>query len=92
MREKIERDVDRQIGAASALMRFVYQTAVVKKELSRKSKLSLCRSVDVPTLTYGHESWAVTEKTRLWIQAALRRVVGRSLGDRSISRQADSPF
>ncbi|KAI3355759.1 hypothetical protein L3Q82_004331 [Scortum barcoo] len=64
-------------------MRSVYRTVVVKKELSRKAKLSIYRSIYVPTLTYGHELWVMTERTRSWIQAAemsfLRRVAGRSL-------------
>ncbi|KAI3375494.1 hypothetical protein L3Q82_003824 [Scortum barcoo] len=33
---KMEREIDRRIGAASAVMRSVYRTVVVKKELSRK--------------------------------------------------------
>ncbi|KAI3351536.1 hypothetical protein L3Q82_020378 [Scortum barcoo] len=37
---KMERENDRRIGAASAVMRSVYRTVVVKKELSRKVKLS----------------------------------------------------
>ncbi|KAI3369442.1 hypothetical protein L3Q82_007488 [Scortum barcoo] len=75
---KIEREIDRRIGAASAVMRSVYRTVVVKKELSRKAKLSIYRSIYVPTLTYGHELWVMTERTRSRIQAAemsfLRRV------------------
>ncbi|KAI3367151.1 hypothetical protein L3Q82_008206 [Scortum barcoo] len=75
---KMEREIDRRIGAASAVMRSVYRTVVVKKELSRKAKLSIYRSIYVPTLTYGHELWVMTERTRSRIQAAemsfLRRV------------------
>ncbi|KAI3377171.1 hypothetical protein L3Q82_009083 [Scortum barcoo] len=41
---KMEREIDRRIGAASAVMRLVYRTVVVKKELSRKAKLSIYRS------------------------------------------------
>ncbi|KAI3364724.1 hypothetical protein L3Q82_010853, partial [Scortum barcoo] len=33
---KMEREIDRRIGAASAVMRSVYRTVVVKKELSRR--------------------------------------------------------
>ncbi|KAI3352252.1 hypothetical protein L3Q82_005230 [Scortum barcoo] len=45
---KIEREIDRRIGAASAVMRSVYRTVVVKKEeLSRKAKLSIYRSVNL---------------------------------------------
>ncbi|KAI3372177.1 hypothetical protein L3Q82_007031 [Scortum barcoo] len=35
---KMEREIDRRIGAASAVMRSVYRTVVVKKELSRKAE------------------------------------------------------
>ncbi|KAI3353426.1 hypothetical protein L3Q82_019953 [Scortum barcoo] len=64
---KMEREIeiDRRIGAASAVMRkSVYRTVVVKKELSRKAKLLIYRSIYVPTLTYGHELWVMTERTR----------------------------
>ncbi len=83
---RIEREIDRRIGAASAVMRSMYRSVVVKKELSRKAKLSIYRSIYIPTLTYGHELWVMTERTRSRIQAAemcfLRRVAGRSLRDR----------
>ncbi|KAI3358099.1 hypothetical protein L3Q82_003107 [Scortum barcoo] len=44
---KMEREIDRRIGAVSAVMRLVYRTVVVKKELSRKAKLSIYRSIYV---------------------------------------------
>lgn len=44
-------------------------TVVVKRELSQKEKLSIYQSIYVPTLTYGHELWVVTERSaRLLIQ------------------------
>ncbi|KAI3370590.1 hypothetical protein L3Q82_007160 [Scortum barcoo] len=72
---KMEREIDRRIGAASAVI--MYRTIVVKK---------IYRSIYVLTLTYGHELWVMTERTRSRIQAAemsflLRRVAGRSLRD-----------
>uniref|UniRef100_A0A8C6PI18 Reverse transcriptase domain-containing protein n=1 Tax=Nothobranchius furzeri TaxID=105023 RepID=A0A8C6PI18_NOTFU len=83
---KLEREIDRRIGVASAVMRALYRSVVVKRELSQKAKLSIYRSIYVPTLTYGHEFWVVTEKTRSRIQAAemsfLLRVAGFSLRDR----------
>jgi len=46
--------------------------------------VSIYRSIYVPTLTYGHKLWVVTERMRSQIQAAeisfLRRVAGRELG------------
>ncbi|XP_051936482.1 uncharacterized protein LOC127610385 [Hippocampus zosterae] len=81
-----EREIDRRIGAASAVMRTLYRSVVVKKELSQRAKLSIYRSIYVPTLIYGHELWIVTERTRSRIQAAemsfLRRVSGLSLRDK----------
>jgi len=55
----MEQEMDRQIGAASAVMRTLYRSVVVKRELSQKAKLSIYRSIYVPTLTYGHKLWVV---------------------------------
>uniref|UniRef100_A0A8C2ZC47 Reverse transcriptase domain-containing protein n=1 Tax=Cyclopterus lumpus TaxID=8103 RepID=A0A8C2ZC47_CYCLU len=83
---KVEREIDRRIGAAAAVKQALYRSVLVKRELSRKAKLSIYWSVYVPTLTYGHELWVATERTRSRIQAAemsfLRRVAGLSLRDR----------
>ena len=82
---RMEREVDRRIGAASAVMRALNRSVVVKKELSRKAKLSIYWSIYVPTLTYGHELWVMTKRTRSQIQVAkmsfLHRVAGLSLRD-----------
>ncbi|KAK0132808.1 LINE-1 reverse transcriptase [Merluccius polli] len=83
---RMEREIDRRIGAASAVMRTLHGSVVVKRELSRKAKLSIYQSIFVPALTYGHELWVMTERTRSRVQAAemsfLRRVAGLSLRDR----------
>ncbi|KAK3525692.1 hypothetical protein QTP70_005846 [Hemibagrus guttatus] len=91
---RMDREIDRWIGAAAAVMRSMYRSVVVKKELSRKAKLSIYQSIYIPTLTYGHELWVMTERVRSQIQAAemsfLRRVAGRSLRDRvrsSVTRE-----
>ncbi|CAJ1054134.1 hypothetical protein NQD34_011086 [Xyrichtys novacula] len=82
----MEREIDRRIRAASAVMRTFNRSVVVKKELSRKERLWIYRSIYVPILTYGHELWVMTERTRSQIQAAemgfLLRVSGLSLRDR----------
>ncbi|KAK3544536.1 hypothetical protein QTP86_015589 [Hemibagrus guttatus] len=83
---RMDREIDRRISAAAAVMRSMYRSVVVKKELSRKAKLSIYQSIYVPTLTYGHELWVMTERVRSRIQAAemsfLCRMAGRSLRDR----------
>jgi len=53
---ELELEMDRQIGASSAVMRVLLRSVVVKRELSPKEKLSVYCSIFVPTLTYGHRS------------------------------------
>ncbi len=71
---KMEREMDRRIAAAAAVMKALYWTI---------AKLSIYQLIYVSAFTYGHELWIVTKRTRLWIQAAemclLSRVVGLSL-------------
>ncbi|KAK3569628.1 hypothetical protein QTP86_002584 [Hemibagrus guttatus] len=59
---RMDREIDRWIGAVAAVMRSMYRSVVVKKELSQKAKLSIYQSIYVPTLTYGHELWVMTER------------------------------
>ncbi|MDF4405451.1 reverse transcriptase domain-containing protein, partial [Vibrio parahaemolyticus] len=83
---RMEREIDRRIGAASAVMRALNRSVVVKRELSQKARLLIYRLIYVPTLTYGHELWVVTERMRSQIQASemsfLCGVSGLSLRDR----------
>ncbi|KAF7654265.1 hypothetical protein LDENG_00072170, partial [Lucifuga dentata] len=82
----MECEIDRQIAAASEVLRMLYRTVVVKRELSQKARLTIYQSIYVPILTYGHELWVMTERTRSQIQAAemrfLCRVSGLTLRDR----------
>ncbi|MDF4981257.1 hypothetical protein P3565_23090, partial [Vibrio parahaemolyticus] len=84
---RMEREINRRIGAASAVT--LNRSVVVKTELSQKAKLLIYQSIYVPTLTYGHKPWVVTERTRSQVQAAkmsfLRRMAGLSLRDRGRS-------
>ena len=70
-------------------MESLYQTVVVKMELSLKAKLLVFRAAYIPTHTYGHELWITTERMRSQVQAAersfLRRVAGLTLHDRVTS-------
>lgn len=56
------------------------------RELSIKAKLSIYWSSYVPSLTYDHKLWLVTERMRVWIQAAeisfILRVAGLFFRDR----------
>ena len=82
----MEWEMDRRIGAASAVMRALYCSVAVKKELRLPAQLSIYWPIYVPTLTCGHELWVVTERTRSRMQAAkmsfLQSVAELSLRDR----------
>ena len=43
---------------------------MVKRELSQKAFLSIYRSIYVPSLTYSHELWVMTERMRLQVPVA----------------------
>lgn len=67
---RLEHDIDRRIDAVAAVMRPLYWAVMVKRELSLKVKLSIYQSINVPNLTYDHELWVMTERTRFWVPAA----------------------
>ena len=80
---KQDEKLDTQIGKASAVKRALHNSAVMKRDLSKKAMLSIFKTVFVPILTYGHESWIMTEKVRSQVQASeirfLRRIEGVTL-------------
>ena len=49
--------LDTRIGKASAVMRALHYSVVMKRELSKKAKLSIFKAVFVPILTYGLNLW-----------------------------------
>ena len=59
--ERQDEELDIRISKASAVMRALHYSVVMKQELSKKAKLSIFKAVFVPILTYGHESWVMTE-------------------------------
>ena len=62
---KMQRQIDRHICTALTVMWKLKLSVVVKRELSQKAKVTIYRSIYVPTLIYGHELWVVTENMRL---------------------------
>ena len=78
-----DKELDTRIGKASAVLRGLHYSVVIKRELSKKAKLSIFKPVFVPTLTYGHKSSVMTERVRSQAQASkirfLRRIEGVTL-------------
>ena len=79
-------ELDIRIAKASAVMRPLHRSVVLKRELCTRAKLSIFRSVYVPIRTYGHEWSIMNEKVRSRVQAAeigfLRRISGLTLLDK----------
>jgi len=71
-----DEELDNKMGKASAVMRALKFSIFMKRELSKKAKLS----VFVPILTYGHASWVVTERIRSQGQAYEMRFLLRFEG------------
>ena len=51
-------------------MRALHYSVVMKRELSKKAKLLIFKTVFVHILSYGHESWVMTERMRSKVQAS----------------------
>ena len=68
-----DQELNTRIGEASAVMRALHYSVVMKQELSKKAKLSIFKAVFVPILTYGHESWVITKRERSQVQATEMR-------------------
>ena len=73
-------EIDTQSDKANAVLRELYRSVGTKRELSNTTKPSVFKSVFVPILTYGHESWIMTKRILAQVQALemgfLRRVHG----------------
>ena len=65
-----DEELDTRIGKASAVMRALHYSIVIKRELSKNAKLSIFKTIFVPSLTYGHESWVITKRVRSQVQAS----------------------
>ena len=68
-----DEELDTRIGKASAVMRALHYSVVMKRELSKKANLSVFKAVFVPILTYGHESSAMTERMRSQVHSSEMR-------------------
>ena len=81
-----DKELDTRIGKASAVIRALHYSVVMKRELSKKAKLSIFRLVFVPILTYGQEFWVMTERVLSQVQASetrfLQKIEGITLSNK----------
>ena len=60
-----DEELDTRICKASAVMRALYYSVVMKRELLKKGKaLNFQNSFCSHSQLYGHESWVMTERVR----------------------------
>jgi len=80
------KEIDRRISKTNTVLHVIYLSVVTKRELSIIAKLSAFKSVFVPILTYGHESWAMAQRALSQVQTTemefLRKVYGVTLRDK----------
>lgn len=60
----LKREIGRRIGAAGVVLRLLYSTVEMKRELSQKAKVSIYQSVLLPSST------VITKRERLQMQVA----------------------
>ena len=75
-----DEELDTQIGTASAVMRALHYSVIMKQELLKKAKLSIFKTAFVPIRTYGHESWVMTKRVRSQVQASQMRFIRKIEG------------
>ena len=63
-----DEELDTQIGKASAVIRALHRSVDMKRELPKKAKLSIFKTVFIPTLTSVHESRVMTKIIRSQVQ------------------------
>ena len=75
-----DEELDTRIGKASAVMRALHYSVVMKRELSKKANRLIFKAVFVPVFTYGHEFWVMTEKMQSQVQASEMRCLQKMEG------------
>lgn len=82
---KVDSEITNRISKANAVYYQICNTVVGKKEVGKNVKLHIFKSVYLPILLYGAESWILTDRQGSRITAAemkfLRRTAGKTRRD-----------
>ena len=81
-----EMEIQERIQNTTKLFYMLKNTIIGKKEISKKTKLTVYKTIFRPTLIYGSESWTLNETLRSKIQATemryLRKMKGITIMDK----------
>lgn len=82
---KVDSELSQRIGKANTVYYQICNTVVGKREVGRDVKLHIFKSVYLPILLYGAESWIMTDRQKSRVTAAemkfLRRIAGKTRRD-----------
>lgn len=87
---KQDREISRRLVSASIVFKNLEKLIITKKELSIKAKIAIYKTIYVPNLIYGHESWILTDRVRSRIQAAEMRYLRKILGINRLDKVKNS--
>ena len=79
---RIDKEINNRIKKANQIYYEINNMVLGKKEVDLKTKIQIYKSVHIPVLIYGAESWPLTTKheNRIIVTETkfLRRIVGKS--------------
>lgn len=83
---KYEEEINNRINKATKLYHSIKRGFINKKEISTKTKMTVYKTIYLPTLLSGNETWVLTEKLEKRLQVAemkyLRRAANVTIMDK----------
>lgn len=77
---KMDAEINARIESALKLYYALSNTFIRKKEISKKTKMTVYKTVFKPVLTYGSESWVLTKEAKRKLQTVEMKYLRAALG------------
>lgn len=81
-----EKEINKRIEKTIQLYHAMSKPFINKREISRETKMKVFRAIYRPVLTYGCESWVMTERQKSKLQAAEMKYIRRVRGVTKLDR------